>query len=387
MAERNEHERSERPIKRQVERLLDQLDVLEKHGEPGAAQIARILQRMSRSPQLRAAVAEFGERPVLKKLARDIDEWLPLLAVQYGTISAEPRRKSRRKQTLGGLRRSRAYRQVVEGTQEVKYLPVQQPVFADGTDHAARVPVEHHDVLVIAPKGVHRDNEHYRVPVRKVPVAQPAKAKNGREHTPVPSDPTKSTVPSVVGAYDRPPELMDMYDLGQRHTMAVARPQDWGHAGFRETDRGPAICTIPIKPEPGATSCVACYLLNAQNLNYRNAWTAEEWNDVPDGPDLPPTRSVDATTLDVLIAGPRGLVFRLDLRNLNGWTLGDPVRLSIQKGADTLEAGSVTCIDLSLQMEIWQQLRNGCVAGRVLFDDEGTKRVVPLVNITTLTPE
>jgi hypothetical protein len=285
----------------------------------------------------------------------------------------EARREHTRRRVLRNLK----FRQRVAG-KTLTFEPEQQPLFKseDGTDHQQLSPVEHHDVLVVAPKGVHGRRNHFRFPVRKVAEAAAAD----------PAAIERNAATGRVGSYDQPPELLGEYDISARAFEMLARPQDFGPAAFRKTERGPVFATIPVKPEPGGSDCAICYLVNAQNLNYRNAWTAEEWSDVPDGPDLPPTRNVDATTMEVLLAGPRGLVFRLNLFNLDEVVPGDRIPLTLDRESP-VEAGSLTCIDLAPQMEIWQQLRSGCVMGRVLFDSDGTKRVVPLINITSLLPE
>lgn len=262
----------------------------------------------------------------------------------------------RRTKTRTKLRRPRKRRTIAE-----------QPV-------AAGVPsVEHHDVLFIAPKGVHEDDEYFRFPVVKA--------------APLPVNPGEIERDShEPGTFVDAPEKMDFYDYGQRKAISFSNPAEWGPAGATNQPRGPAIATIPVKPEPAATSCGVCYLIDAQNLNFRNPWTAEEWNQLG-GLDLPADPLVGAKGFDVLLAGPQGKVFHLVLKLEDGQTdlwKAKPCK-QIADGA-----GHIECIDLRFQAEIWNQLRNGCVAGRVLLDDrfgrhpgEG-RRVVPLVNITTL---
>ena len=86
----------------------------------------------------------------------------------------------------------------------------------------------------------------------------------------------------------------------------------------------------------------------------------------------------------MLLAGPHGKVFRLKLTNLSAWRNG------VLKLPENL--GEVECVHLGHQTEIWTQLRNGCIAGRVLYHEtvprngSSSSRVVPLVNITALTP-
>jgi hypothetical protein len=173
--------------------------------------------------------------------------------------------------------------------------------------------------------------------------------------------------------------LLDSYDYSQRRVLGIARPQARNHDG--ELNRGPAFATLPIKQEPAATSCIACYLLNTQNLNYRNPWIAEEWNDRPGGEDLPPATGHDSKRVEVLLAGPRGRVFRVEIDGLDQWQAYDSVEGKVEDAPSAQVR--VECVDLKRQVEVWRQLRNGSVMARVRVDDE----TVPLVNITTLTPD
>lgn len=265
--------------------------------------------------------------------------------------------KRRRTITRGKLRRTRKRRTVVE-------QPLQPGVF----------PVEHHDVLFVAPQGVHDPQEYFRFPVVKVaPPIEPGK-NHSLGHEP--------------GNFVDPPEKMDFYDYGQRKGISISNPAEWGPDEARALQRGPALATLPIKPEPAATSCGICYLLDAQNLNFRNPWTAEEWSQV-NPEDLPTDPMVMDEGLDVLLAGPRGKVFRVTLKIQSGERdLWPPQqRRNLPDGA-----GHVESIDLRRQAEVWNQLRNGVVAGRVLLDERfvaepgEVRRVVPLVNITSLVP-
>jgi hypothetical protein len=230
-----------------------------------------------------------------------------------------------------------------------------------------QTPLAHHDLLVVPPAGVLSEGETFRVPVVKV------KGQANQGEFDQSDDP--------VGNYVDLPEKLDLYDYAQRRTLTIARPQDWGDKSRRATSRGPAFGTLPVKREPAATSCAACYLIDAQNINFRNAWTAEEWSDFQTV-DLPPAPSVDDDHFEVLLAGPRGMVFRLrvnvatDERPL--WKPGVPVSIGVGQGR--LEA-----LDLRYEMEIWNQLRNGCVAGSALHHQSNQR--IPLVNVTSLVEE
>jgi hypothetical protein len=219
-----------------------------------------------------------------------------------------------------------------------------------------KLPLKHHDVLVIPPERVLEPDEMFRVPVIK------------------PRDGTATT-----GTYIDTPEQLDAYDYAQRRVMAVSRPQDWGATDQRGVKRGPAFGTLPVKREPAATSCASCYLINAPHINFRNAWTAEEWTDLSDN-DIPGAPSANNPEFETLIAGPRGTVFHLEVK-LNGatWTPDEVITI---KAADGTPLGSITQLDLRYEMEIWNQLRNGTLLGRVLRRTSQTP--VPLVNITTL---
>jgi hypothetical protein len=207
-----------------------------------------------------------------------------------------------------------------------------------------------------------------------------AEARSGEQ--PVPAE--------IAGDYIDLPEKLDLYDYAQRRTMTIARPHEWGPQNTRA--RGPAFGTLPVKREPAATHCFACYLVDAENFSFRNAWTAEEWNDIAPE-DLPPHPSADDSAFEVLLAAPRGKVFylRLKLENDQGedsWPSGKSISLS--KGEGSLES-----LNLRHEVEIWNQLRNGVVAGRVMsrrkavLDGRSLEDVeyVPIVNVTSLVPD
>jgi hypothetical protein len=237
------------------------------------------------------------------------------------------------------------------GMRRRRQTPREQGVFKKND------PTPFHDVLVIGPQGAQDDNEFYRVPVVKVP----------------------GTSKERPGSYVDNPETLDLYDYSARRTLSIARPQRWGDTTADEP-RGPAFGTLPVKREPAATACLTCYLVDAENFTHRNAWTAEEWNDLDDE-DLPPAPTADDPRLEAVLAGPRGAVFHLNLDLTSDWTPGDVV--PIGDGLGTIEQ-----VDLRHEMEIWNQLRNGLVAGSALrTGGTGKPRVVPLVNITSLTPD
>lgn len=262
--------------------------------------------------------------------------------------------------------RNRARRQEVKNG-VLEFERTAHPVFDEsgsaGSDPAVQGATQHHDVLIVPPRGVLGPHEYYRVPVNKTPWQT-----------------------EVAGSYSHKPEVMDMYDFSQRRVFAAARPQEWGPAASRGIERGPAFVTLPVKAEPAATSSCVSYLINTQNLNYRNCWTAEEWNDVPGGEDLPAAPGASADNFEALLAGPQGKVFHVKLRNLRAWQLDTTIPLTLGANGSALNGGSVTAVAMRRQPEAWNQLRNGTVMGRVTFNDAGAERIVPLVNITSLTP-
>lgn len=261
---------------------------------------------------------------------------------------------ARRHETLQFLARPRA-----------RHAPSEQGVFEAGQ------PSPFHDVLVIGPRDAQDSGEFYRLPVVKVPKPRPGG-------------------PERQGAYLDPPERLDLYDYSARRTLAFARPQDWvatpDHTlGDR---RGPAFGTLPVKREPAATACLTCYLVDAQNFTHVNAWTAEEWSDLGTD-DLPAAATADDVDFEIFVAGPRGQVFHLHvvLEGADGSSKWQPggAPVTLPNGA-----GSLECLDLRHEMEIWNQLRNGVVAGSV--DGARKKRrsdgtTIPLVNITSLIPD
>jgi len=228
---------------------------------------------------------------------------------------------------------------------------------------------EFHDVLVIPPKRKQGDNvigddSFFRFAVVK---AHPEGSKQGK--------------------YVDPPEIWGKEDLGQRKIIGIAHPEHVQADNLGE--RGPVFAALPIKAEPGASSCAFCYLVDARNLVSPNPWTAEEW-DAPRAEDLEAAPGANATEAEVLLAMPRGIVLRLkasNLQALDGVTkatrvnvVGDGVQYEIEP------------VELKREPEIWNQLRNGTIAGRALYRAlQGAAprqaRVLPLVNVTSLTPQ
>jgi hypothetical protein len=140
-----------------------------------------------------------------------------------------------------------------------------------------------------------------------------------------------------------------------------------------EPSRGPALSTLPLHPSPAASSATSCYLVNPQNLRYDNAWISEEFSDPPGGYNVEGRVGEDSFSL--LVATPAGKVYYIEKKE----------GVTDKKGLAFHE------VRLGFETEIWAQLRNGCVVGRVIYENApGRKsrkdKVVPLVNIDSLNP-
>jgi hypothetical protein len=299
-----------------------------------------------------------------------------------------PMTNDSRTTTLEKARRRRAHRHHFSNG-KIQFEGEQQPVRRPSRDgrgepsQSGEQPlptrlIEHHDVLLVPPKGVLHGDQVFRFPVNKT--GNPSGHSLEEAGSPPPKGVSTNEV-TRAGIYDSPPEVLDAYDYSQRNVRAIAEQrrtlEDEG------AERGPAFATLPVKPEPAATSLGLCYLINTRNLNFRNAWTAEEWNDVPGGPDLEPAPGVDDDGFEVALAAPQGKVLLLRIDGLRALRHHRAARVEIAKGASL----SIESVDLGHQIEVWNQLRNGCVAGRVLYRRaNGHSDVVPLVNITALSP-
>lgn len=216
-------------------------------------------------------------------------------------------------------------------------------------------PVQHHDILFFGPAQVQKPHEMYRFPVEK-------------------------TGPDA-GQFKQKPELLDYVDFEQRRVTTISHSAEWGNEARRDVHRGMAFGTLPVKEEPSASSCGLCYLVNAENLNFVNAWTAEEWNGIPGGEDLEAAPTAAATKFDLLIGAPLGKVLHLKVRKLDKW---EGKRESFEFGKHG-GFGSIESVDLRFESEIWNQLRNGVVAGRALRRD--SVEPLPIVNVTSLMVE
>lgn len=154
-------------------------------------------------------------------------------------------------------------------------------------------------------------------------------------------------------------------DTGYRKATSIARKGSDGKG-----QRGPAFAVLPNKPDASASQ-VSCYLINAENFRAANAWTQTEWSSEPDGEDkgLTPAGVAPVGDLvELVIATGSGRVYLLSFR---------------ERGQ--LNSVLTELRQLNLEGEIYEQLRNGVVAGSVWV--EQAKRVVPIVNVSSLAKE
>lgn len=231
---------------------------------------------------------------------------------------------------------------------------------------------EFHDVLLIPPRDktgepVVDEENFFRFPVIKVEKKE---------------DETR-------GHHVDSPELWDRRDTGQRKVIGIAHPEQVTSDGSAVNllERGPAFALMPVRAEPGASSCAMCYLVDARNLLSPNTWTAEEWN-APRSPDLPPAPGANATEAEMLLGLPRGIVLRLKATGLDNLDkVTNPDVATVAKDGVTYELEPVR---LKREPEIWNQLRNGTIAGRALYralkgaGPNKEPRILPLVNVTCL---
>ena len=163
------------------------------------------------------------------------------------------------------------------------------------------------------------------------------------------------------GTYTKKPTAPAYSEPNLRHIHNLANP---GLTEEKPRPRGPVFATLPVTAEPGPASISTCYVINPNNLIYRNAYTAEEWFFAGTEERSGPTVDDD---FDLIVAGPKGRIYLMEVRNQ-----GTAVACS-QVGQQTLKH----------ETDLWDQLRNGTVVGRVLFRD----KIVPLVNVTSVQPE
>ena len=163
---------------------------------------------------------------------------------------------------------------------------------------------------------------------------------------------------------------------GFRSIVNFACPETQALVGpGASSTRGPALATMPLHPDPAASSSCTCYLINPENVTYETTWTAEEWSNPswqpPFGDGAAPAdtqRAAAADAFELLIASPGGRVY-----------------LVSKSGS----ADAVSCTEVAVEQEeeLWSSLRGGTVAGSVrLAATAPGPRVVPVVNVEALTP-
>jgi hypothetical protein len=130
---------------------------------------------------------------------------------------------------------------------------------------------------------------------------------------------------------------------------------------------GPVFSTLPVHPDPAASSACTCYLINTANVRYKTAFTAEEWNQAPGADDEDGNPGPDEFSL--LLASPSGEIYYL--------RKGEGSKDTIQ-GPDFV----FSRVDRKKNPELWTQLRNGCVVGRARCEEDA--KVIPLVNVHSL---
>ncbi len=163
------------------------------------------------------------------------------------------------------------------------------------------------------------------------------------------------------GGYTAPPQAPSYSEANLRHIHNVANP---GLTEEEPRPRGPVFATLPVTAEPTAASIWTCYVINPNNLIYRNAYTAEEWfasgASETAGPTIP-------ENFDLIVAGPKGRIYLMQVGDD-----GEAATCRLLKNEEVRD-----------EMDLWDQLRNGTVVGRVLFG----KKIVPMVNVTSVQPD
>jgi len=162
---------------------------------------------------------------------------------------------------------------------------------------------------------------------------------------------------------------------GFRSIMNFACPETHEQLGAAAaSNRGPALATMPLHPDPTASASCACYLINPENLTYETAWTSQEWSnpacqlELESGTASSQTHPREADAFEVLLASPGGRVYLITKSQANA----------------TLSFKEVALAD---EEELWSSLRGGMVAGSVrLAATAPGPRIVPVVNVEALTP-
>jgi hypothetical protein len=206
-----------------------------------------------------------------------------------------------------------------------------------------RNPIEH-DILVVRRKSAKR--QYFKVEAEQIKAGLPRKDHRASYRGVAEQSTTKEGFRAVVGQ---------------------ACPEMLQEAGPGNLPRGPALATLPLHPDPTASAACTCYLVNPENLTYETSWTHEEWNDQKVQETDNAVREDDGFRL--LVATPAGKVYLLIKRD----------------GFDI----HIVDVDLRLEAELWNFLRNGGIAGSVRLVAHPLDRdwIVPIVNVESLRAE
>src|SRR3954462_629383 len=115
----------------------------------------------------------------------------------------------------------------------------------------------------------------------------------------------------------QPPERAEYFAIqeqspaaaGFRSIMNFACPETHEQLGAAAaSNRGPALATMPLHPDPTASASCTCYLINPENLTYETAWTSQEWSNPSyqpaSGAASPDANPREADSFEVLLASP-----------------------------------------------------------------------------------
>lgn len=237
-------------------------------------------------------------------------------------------------------------------------------------DPPTPIPPQDHDVVVFPKKSVTQETgtECFRVPVVKTGDLSPG---------------------AVAGTYVETPKSCTLQSEGIRKAISFMHPERFDPPGTSNPAqmRGPAFAVAPVKADPAPVNFCTCFLINAEYFTEPNLWTIEEWNDDPGGPDYGSRPHPDQ--VKALLALPWGQVLKLTVerpREEAGTSGARGAAIAPKPTALRPPVVTTDFVDLAKEPEIWQQLRNGCVAGRALLGAGPTAEVLPLVNLTALMP-
>ncbi len=233
------------------------------------------------------------------------------------------------------------------------------------------IPPQDHDVIIFPLASVTRatGDECYRIEVTRK---------------------EEATRYAPEGSYVKRPKACRINDEGIRKALSFMHPERFdappGDGKGATQKRGPAFAVAPVKFEPAPVSFCTCFLINADYFAEPSLWTLEEWNDAPGGPDYASRRHPNE--VKALIALPWGQVLKLTVQRPTETIPqgGGSSAIAEKRKATPPPVVTTAFVDLEREPEIWQQLRNGCIAGRAQLGQGASAEVLPLVNITALMP-